>query len=63
MREIMADQDMEKRVWADHIEALNAGVQSTPTVDFSGKYRITGAQPMEVFNKTFERVVAEPADA
>ena len=51
MREVMADQDMEKRVWADHIEALNAGAPSTPTVDFSGKYRITGAQPMEVFNE------------
>ncbi len=63
MREVMADPDMEKRVRADHIEAVNAGVQSTPTVDFSGRYRITGAQPMEVFVKTFERAMAETADA
>ena len=63
MREVMADPDMKKRVWADHVEALNAGVQSTPTVDFSGKYRITGAQPMEVFLKTFERAAADCEDA
>ncbi len=61
MREVMADPQMEKRVWTDHVEALNAGMQSTPTVDFSGKYRITGAQPMEVFVKTFERALAETA--
>ena len=63
MREVMADPDMEKRVWTDHIEAVNSGIQSTPTVDFSGKYRITGAQPMEVFVKILERAMAETADA
>ena len=63
MREVMADPEVEKRVWADHVEAVNAGIQSTPTVDFSGKYRITGAQPTEVFKKTFERALADPADA
>ena len=59
MREVMADPDMEKRVWADHVEAVNAGIQSTPTVDFSGKYRITGAQPMAIFEQTFERALAD----
>ncbi len=63
MREVMADPEMEKRVFADHVEALNSGIQSTPTVDFANNYRITGAQPMEVFMKTFERAVAETADA
>lgn len=63
MREVMADPDMAKRVWGDHIEAVNAGIQSTPTVDFSGQFRITGAQPMEVFKKTLERAMAETADA
>ncbi len=63
MREVMADPDMEKRVWGDHIEAVSAGIQSTPTVDFSGQYRITGAQPMEVFKKTLDRAMAETADA
>lgn len=62
MREVMADPDMEKRVWGDHIEAVNAGIQSTPTVDFSGKYRITGAQPMEVFQNTFERALGDLQD-
>ncbi|MYA96511.1 MAG: hypothetical protein F4X91_08910 [Nitrospinae bacterium] len=59
MREVMADPDMTKRVWADHIEAVNAGIQSTPTVDFSGQYRITGAQPMEVFQQALERALAD----
>ena len=62
MREVMADPDMEKRVWGDHIEAVNAGIQSTPTVDFSAKYRITGAQPMEVFQNTFERALGDLQD-
>ncbi len=59
MREVMADPDMKQRVRADHIEAVNAGIQSTPTVDFSGSYRITGAQPMEIFTKALERAMAD----
>ncbi len=59
MREVMANPDMEKRVRADHVEAVNAGIQSTPTVDFAGKYRITGAQPMEIFRQAFERALAD----
>ena len=59
MREVMADPDMKKRVWADHMEAVNAGIQSTPTVEYSGKYRITGAQPMEIFRQAFERALAD----
>lgn len=59
MREVMADPDMEKRVWADHVEAVNLSIQSTPTVDFSGKYRITGAQPMAIFEQAYERALAD----
>ena len=62
MREVMADPEVGKRVWGEHIEAVNAGIQSTPTVDFSGQFRITGAQPMEVFQNTFERALADLQD-
>ena len=59
MREVMADPDMANRVRGDHIEAVNAGIQSTPTIDFANKFRITGAQPMEIFTKALEHALAD----
>jgi predicted DsbA family dithiol-disulfide isomerase len=57
--EVLNSQEFEEGVKYDIYEAHQLGVKGVPFFVFNNKYGISGAQPLEVFMDTLEKVMVE----
>ncbi|MGG3888829.1 DsbA family oxidoreductase [Metabacillus fastidiosus] len=59
VKSILDSDDFAEHVRADETEAREIGVQGVPFFVINRKYAISGAQPVEVFNDTLQKVWEE----
>ncbi len=57
--EVLNSQEFEEGVKYDIYEAHQLGVKGVPFFVFNNKYGISGAQPLEVFTSTLEKMITE----
>ncbi|MED4531728.1 DsbA family oxidoreductase [Metabacillus fastidiosus] len=58
-KSVLESEDFAEHVRADEVEAREIGVQGVPFFVINRKYAISGAQPVEVFNDTLQKVWEE----
>jgi len=59
--EATADPALAREVVAEHEEAISMGVSGVPTVIIDGRWKLSGAQPREVYRRLVElRLAGEP---
>ncbi|MED4452217.1 DsbA family oxidoreductase [Metabacillus fastidiosus] len=58
-KSVLESEDFAEHVRADEMEAREIGVQGVPFFVINRKYAISGAQPVEVFNDTLQKVWEE----
>lgn len=54
----MQDPSVAREVVADHNEAVSLGISGVPTVVVDGRWKVTGAQPREVYRRIVEMRLA-----
>lgn len=59
LRDMAADPAIERAVVDDHNAAIECGIYSTPTLEFSAGPRIVGAQPLEHFISAYRQATGE----
>jgi len=50
----LGDETITRAVVDDHNQAVSMGIQGVPTVIVDGRWRVTGAQPTEVYRRIME---------